>query len=138
MADELSPLFQVELKRPVCIPGLTEDDLNQLVRSLLVTVSDPNFAGFVRSTSGTDVKFNFDSAGNWSGVTAKINSQNVELIPGVGSGQMEIFKGPPSASYPGAGWQIEVDLTKSILSQPENENQWTAFLASRVGVINTI
>lgn len=130
--------FKINIKNPSCIANLSEDDLKQLVQSLEIEVSDEKFGGFVLCTAGTQVKFNFDSSGNFSGVTARLNSKNITLIHGVGSNELSVFKGAPSNVNPGDGWTIEVDLTRRFLNQPANENNWEIFYASRSAVINNI
>lgn len=129
--------FKIDVKDTTCIAGLSEDSVRQLVDSIEITVSDPSFSGFVQSTNGTNVKFNFGSDGNFNGVTAKLNSKNITLIHGAGSNELSIFKGAPSALSPGAGWTVEVDLTKKYLNQPDNQLQWEIFYASRTQVLNT-
>jgi hypothetical protein len=134
----IQDFFDISLKKPVCIEGFSEDSIRAFINALEITVSDDKFGGFVISSNGTYVKFNFDSNGNFSGVTAKIGSKNVTLFQGVGSKELYQFKGPPSASNPGYGWKTEPELTKKYLNQPDNENNWEIFYASRTEVLNTI
>lgn len=134
----IKDFFNISLKKPACIEGLSEDSLRSLVDSLEISVSDEKFGGFVLSSNGTYVKFNFDSNGNFSGVTAKLNSKNVTLFHGVGSKELYVFKGPPTATNPGYGWKVEPDLTKKYLNQPDDENSWEIFYASRTEVLNTV
>jgi hypothetical protein len=138
MSSEISPLFKVALKKPVSIDGLTDDAVRELVASLLISVEEKTFPGFVRSTNGTEVKFVFGPDGNFSGISAKIGGKNVNLIPGAGSSNLETFKGPPNATNPGAGWKVEYDLTRKYFNQPEDESDWEIFYASRIGVLNTL
>ena len=133
----INDFFKISLKKPICIPGLTEDTLRELINAIEIEVNDTNFSGFVQSTNGVLVKFLFGPDGNFSGVTAKLNSQNIPLFTGVGDKQLGIFKGPPTNNNPGSGWETEPDLTVRFLNQPTDENQWEIFFASRVAIINT-
>lgn len=134
MADKNS--LKLKLTRPVCIPGMSEDEVQQLVSAMQVDIVDDQFRGLVYSNGGIKVEFIFGSDGNFSGVYAKIDNKNIALVPGSLSNAMQLFKGSPSNVNPGPGWEIEIDLTKSLLHQEENENNWTAFLASRAPIIN--
>lgn len=128
--------FDITLKKPVCIEGISEDAIRELINALEISVTDDEFTSFVVSTAGTKVKFNFGPDGNFNNVTADINSQKIVLFEGVTGSQLGVFKGSPTATNPGTGWQVEVDLTRKYLNQPINENDWEMFLASRVGIIN--
>lgn len=134
----IKDFFTISLRDTPCIEGLSEDALRELISALEISVSDDKFTGFVLSANGTQVRFNFNSNGNFSGVTARLNSKNVTLINGVGSSELYVFKGPPSATNPGDGWQVEVDLTRTYLNQPPDQNSWEIFYASRAEVLNTI
>lgn len=129
-------LFKINLKKGVCLPNLSEDNIRDIVNSLEVVVKDTDFKGFVRSSNGTVVSFQFDSTGNFAGAFASIGGNRVEIMSGVGSPTASLFIGSPSATSPGAGWEILESLTKTILNQPEDMNQWVLFLARRVPVIN--
>jgi len=139
MSSAITNFFKIGVKKPTCIKGLSEDDLRELVNALLITVTDPTFPGFVRSTNGTDVKFEFDGNGNFAGVSAKLDSKNVFIISGAGGQELGLFKGSPSAANPGPGWRVEIELTRKFFNQnPELESQWEIFVASRIGVLNTL
>lgn len=128
--------FKVSLKKPVCIEGLSEDALREFVAQLQVVLSSKEFTGIVVSSGGTQVRFVFDPTGNFQGVTAKVGGKDIVLIGGAGSSELGIFKGAPSNTSPGAGWEIEEALTRQYLNQPPDRNQWDIFYASRVTVIN--
>lgn len=128
--------LKVELKRMPCIEGLSEDALVAFVNALKVSVEKDEFTGFVLSTKGTEVEFTFGGDGNFLGAYAKVNNQNVPLIHGVNSKRLYLFKGPPTSQNPGAGWTLEVDLTRTYLNQPALESSWEVFFASRSNVIN--
>lgn len=128
--------LNVELKRVPCIEGLSEEALMAFVNALKVSVDRDEFTGFVLSTNGVDVHFTFGGDGNFLGAYAKVNNQNVPILHGVNSQRLYLFKGPPTNTNPGAGWALEVDLTRTYLNQPTNENNWEIFYASRSNVIN--
>lgn len=128
--------LKVALKSPPkCVGNLNEDDLRTLVNSIGIEVVDDDLTGLVTSNQGTRVKFRFDSAGSFSGVFAKIGGKNVNLIPGVSSSNLAVFKGAPTSTNPGVGWQIEEELTKEYFNQPNNQDQWKIFYASRVSIL---
>lgn len=127
--------FKVSVKEPVCVEGLSEDALRALVDALLISVSDKNFGGFVLSSQGVQVKFNFPD-GNFQGVTARVNGQDIVIIPGVKDNGLGVFYGAPSAINPGAGWEIDADLTQRYLNQPPTQDKWEIFYAKRVAVLN--
>ena len=129
-------LFEVKLKSPVCIEGISEDSLRQLVDSLLIESTNEGFSGFVMSSQGVQVFFDFGPDGNFNGIKAKVNGKNVTILPGVNSRALSVFEGPPSASNPGPGWEVVVDLTQTVLGQTGDESQWTVFFAKRVAVFN--
>lgn len=133
MADESS--WKLRVKAPVCIEGLGEDAIQELVNSLEVVITEEDRQKIVTSTGNIQVKLVFGSDGNFSGGFAKIGNKNVAIIPGALSQNMQIFKGSPSTNNPGPGWEPEVELTKTLLHQPDDQNAWTAFLASRTNVI---
>lgn len=130
--------FDISLRKPVCIRGVDEDDLRALVGELAVSVKDKNFGGFVLSSNGVEVKFNFGADGNFDSVTAKLNGQQVVIIPGTTSKFLASFEGPPSATNPGPGWEVNAALTQSIYGQPPDQNQWVIFFAKRVNILNTV
>jgi len=131
-------LFEVSLKTPLCIEGLSEDALRQFVDALQVAYADKQFTSVVLATSGVQVKFNFGSDGNFQGVTAKINGQQVVLIPGTNSKALGVFAGSPSPTNPGPGWEVNATLTQQYLNQPPDQNQWEIFYAQRVNVLNSV
>jgi len=130
--------FDIKLTRPVCLENINEDDLRELINALTISPKDRAFGGFVLSSEGVEVKFNFGADGNFQSVTAKINGQNIVLIPGNTSQVLYTFKGPPSTSNPGPGWNLEAELTQSVLDQPANQTQWEVFFASRADVLNNV
>lgn len=130
--------LKLELKEPVCINGLTEDDLRALVDAIEVSASLDEFENYITSSNGTQVKFSFAGDGNFLGVTAKLNSKTVKLINGVNSNQLYLFKGSPTNTNPGVGFKVESDLTRQYLNQPPNESVWEIFFASREQILNTI
>ena len=128
--------FKIELRKPVCIQSISEDSLRELVDALQVTLKDDTFSGFVLSSGGTSVRFVFGPDGNFQGVVAKVGGKDITLIEGANSSSLGIFKGAPSGTNPGPGWEVEAELTQQYLSQPMNQNDWNIFYASRVSVIN--
>ena len=131
-------LFEILLKAPLCIEGLSEDSVRQLVDSLQIGFKDPEFSSVVTSTAGVQTKVVFGSDGNFQGIFAKINGQQIVLVPGTNSKNLGVFQGPPSATNPGAGWEVDAVLTQKYLNQPADENQWEIFYAKRVNVLNTV
>lgn len=135
MADG-KPL-KVKLIRKLCIPGLSEDDIQAFVEALgVVQTKDGILESIVTSTGGVEVKFIFGSDGNFSGVYAKINGKQIPLIEGINSTQLQTFMGAPSASNPGEGWNLEVELTQKYLNQVGAQSGWEIFYASRKGILN--
>lgn len=129
-------LFSIALKRPVSISALSQDELQELVKALVVTASqEGGFKNLVRSTSGYEVKVSFGSAGEFNGIYAVINNEIVNLVPGANGNALQIFKGAPTSSNPGPGWKVDVDLTRQYLNQGPNENAWDLFFAYRVSNI---
>jgi hypothetical protein len=128
------PVFKIESKYASCC--LPEDCVKSLVDSLVILPLDDG-SNFVKVTGGVEVSVKFGPDGNYAGVYAKINNTFVPLFLGANSGELFIFKGSPSSTYPGVGYQVEVDLTKRKLGQPDDQSQWEMFYASRVGVLNT-
>lgn len=131
-------LFDVSLKKPLCLENLSEDELRAFVNALQITPTDDGFTGLVRSSEGVEVKFNFGSDGNFQSVTAKLNGQQIVIIPGNTSQVLYSFKGPPSSTNPGPGWTLEAELTQDIYDQPANEALWKIFFASRADVLNEL
>jgi hypothetical protein len=127
--------FELSLKKPICIDGLSEDDLRALVNAIQINVVDTTFGGLVK-TNGIAVEFKFGSDGSFQGVYAKMNGQNVAIVPGTSGSALQLFKGSPSAINPGPGWTVETDLTRLYLNQPPDENQWVLFYASRASVLS--
>lgn len=135
MSEETT--FSIEITDPKGIEDLSEDSVRKLVAALKVLPNLKEFKGFVRSTKGVAVKFNFGPDGNFAGVTAKVNGKDVTLIPGVNSNQLTIFYGPPTSTNPGVGWEIEEELTVSVLKQTEgDQNSWELFFAKPVSIFN--
>ena len=130
--------FDISLRKPVCIRGVNEDDLRALVDALDISVKDKNFGGFVLSSNGVEVKFNFGADGNFDSVTAKLNGKQIVIIPGNTSEVRYTFKGPPSSTNPGPGWETDAVLTQKYYNQPPNENDWEIFFAKRVNVLNQL
>lgn len=130
--------FEINVKNPTCIEGISEDALRALVDALTISVKDKKFGNVVLSTGGIEIKFQFGPSGSFEGVYAKQNGQLVTLIPGSSSKGLAIFEGPPSAINPGFGWEVKTDLTVKYLGQPIDENQWEIFYASRVSVLNSV
>lgn len=131
-------LINIRLKKELCLKNFSEDDIRLLVDSLEAEIIDEELSSLVHSTGGIPVKFIFGSDGNFSGVYAKQGGRQIPLIFGVGGNELSIFKGAPSLSNPGPGWEVEVELTRQYLSQPPSENDWQIFFASRAAVINTV
>lgn len=130
--------LKIELKGPVCFPGLSEDQAREFVNALVVKITESVLDGFISAPAVAQMEAKLDSSGNFAGITQLANSQQVIILHGVGSSMLQPFKGPPSANNPGPGWQLENDLTQRFLAQSGNQDTWTIFYASRVGVLNTI
>lgn len=133
----LATRLKVKLGKIPCLSNISEDELRELVDALIVEIEAGAFDNFVTSSGGIDVKFNFSPDGNFAGITAKIDGKSVSLLGGAGGNELTVFKGAPSESNPGPGWQVERDLTISRLGQPQNEADWEIFYATRVSVLNT-
>lgn len=118
-------LFEIELKGSPCIEGISEDALRQLVDALIVRAIDDEFKSIVRAATGVEVFVKSSKE-----ITVKEGGDTVNILPSVG-----IFKGVPSSSNPGAGWEIDEDATLNALNQPADRNQWTLFIACRVSSI---
>lgn len=129
-------LFDIALGEVPCISGLGEDDLRQLADALHVEVDQDKVGTIVTATAGVPIKFTFGSDGGFLGAYARINGQSVPLVLGTGSAELTIFKGSPSSSNPPPGWSVETELTKSVLNQDPDPNNWNLFFASRVSVLN--
>lgn len=119
-----------------CLEGVSQDELIELVNCLKVEVKRDELDSFVLSTKGVEVKFRFGGDGSFLGADAKMNNTFVPLLHGVNSGRLYLFKGPPTNTNPGAGWQLESDLTRKYLNQPVSESNWEVFFASRKNEIN--
>jgi len=128
--------FEIGVKNPTCIEGISEDSLRALVEALTVQIKDKKFANVVMSTGGIEVKVQFGPSGSFEGVYAKQNGKLVTLIPGTSAKGLEVFEGPPSAINPGDGWEVKPELTVKYLGQPTNEAQWEIFYAARKSVLN--
>lgn len=131
-------MLKIGLKGPVCLKDLSEDSLRTFVNALMISADQGSFDGVVLSSQGVKVKFVFGPDGNFDGVTARVDGRDITLIPGTNGGELKIFEGKPTPTYPGAGWIEDAALTQSLLNQPVDNNQWTAFIARRVPVLNTI
>jgi hypothetical protein len=130
----LSDEFKLALKSNVCIEGLSEDTVRQLVDSLQVVAKDT--ANYVKSSGGVQVKVQFGSDGTFNGIYARLNGIQIPLVLGVGSTALQLFKGGVTSVNPGPGWQVEYDLTIKYLNAPPDETAWELFYASRVSTIN--
>lgn len=135
---EVSDQIRVALSKPVCLKGISEDVLRQLVQALEIELKDPDFPGLVTTSAGVEVKFTFGPDGSFQGVTAKINGQHVVLIPGSASQLLQVFKGPPTGVNPGPGWELEPELTKLYLGGSDDQNTWQIFYARRVSILNVL
>ena len=131
-------LLKVELANSVCLDTVSEDDVRALVNALRITIEDKEFEGLVRTTSGTQLKFEFGPDGAFRGLYATLGGKRVMLIPGSNSSGMAIFKGAPSSTNPGAGWALEEDLSRKYLQQTGVLSTWDLFYATRVSVLNNI
>lgn len=132
----MNNFFDIALKQPICVDGLTEDALRALVNALQIKVANKDFGGFVLSSSGVQIKFQFGPDGSFQGVFAKLNGKSTTIIPGTTSKYLAVFEGPPSSVNPGVGWEVNVELTQEYLNQPPDQNQWKIFYAKRVSVLN--
>ena len=92
----------------------------------------------VTANGGINVQFLFGSDGNFMGAYAQIGGVSIPLVFGTGSSNLQVFKGSPSATNPGPGWDVEVALTKKYLSQSGAEATWEIFYASRVAIVSII
>lgn len=129
--------LKITLRKQLCALGFSEDQLQQFVDALQIETSDENIS-FVTSNGSIPIKFVFGSDGNFNGAVAQIGGKAVTIIFGAGSQQLEVFEGPPTASNPGPGWEVEVDLTKKYLSQQGAEGTWEIFYARRKAVLSTL
>lgn len=134
----IKDLFKVSLSKPICIEGFSEDSLRALVEALRVSPKESSFSTVVTSSAGTKVEFRFGSDGNFEGVFAKIDGQQIVLIQGTQGKSLGVFEGPPSSTNPGAGWEVDATLTQKYLNQPPDQTQWEIFYAKRVNVLNTV
>lgn len=131
--DEL----KLSLRTQLCIAGLSEDAIQALVANIQITTPGENNTTIVTANGGIDVQFVFGSDGNFAGAYAQIMGRSIPIIFGTGSTNLQVFKGAPSGTNPGPGWEVEVELTEAYLGQSGAENTWEIFFASRVGVLNT-
>jgi len=131
-------LFPIVVEYPVCVEGMTEDAIRELAKALRAKALTDILQGFVQAPAAARVTFAFDSNGNFVGVTAIINGKPTTLINGLGSEELGLFRGPPTATNPGPGWIIEPELSKAWLHVTGDENTWTGFVASRVEILNTV
>lgn len=127
----------ISLRTQLCIAGLSEDAIQALVAGLQISTPEGSNRTIVTANGGIDVQFIFGSDGNFMGAYAQIMGRSIPLVFGVGSTNLQVFKGSPSGTNPGPGWEVEVELTKAYLGQSGAENTWEIFYASRVGVLNT-
>lgn len=131
--------LKVKLNRNNCIAtSLKVDDMVRLVEALSVPLEDVKELKYlVRSDASVNVEFRFNADGDFAGVYAVLNGKAILLIPGTTSKNLQVFKGAPTDTNPGPGWQIEPELTIEYLSQPSDQNAWVIFYASRKSVLNT-
>lgn len=133
----ITNIFEVTLRKVPCLQNISEDELREIVDALEVAAVLKDFDSFVTSTGGIQVKFEFGPDGNFAGVTAKIDGKAITLIGGAGGNELQLFKGAPTATNPGEGWEIDIDATTSLLNQPTDQTDWEYFYASRKSVLNT-
>ena len=126
--------YKIALSKPVCLEGLSEDGVRQLVEALVITGRD-NPENVVLSSPGVQLFFKFGADGSFEGLYAKQGGVSGVIIPGTSSKGLNVFKGPPSSGNPGAGWEVEVELTKKYLNQSNDQTLWEIFFASRVSII---
>lgn len=129
--------FEVELQNVPCLRNVSEDELREIVNALRVVAQSTDLERFVTSTGGITVKFEFGPDGNFAGVTAKIDGQAINLIGGAGGNELQLFRGAPTATNPGAGWEVDVTATQALLNQGSDQTTWEYFYAGRVSVLNT-
>lgn len=135
MADKI---FKLELSGPVCIPGLSEDSIRELVGALQVRLLEDALEGFVTASRSARVKFANDGDGNFSGVTETVNGKIVTIIKGLGGGELALCEGVPSVTNPGEGWQVIDELSQQLFSQSEDQTTWKYFAARRIGILNSV
>lgn len=129
--------LKISLRTQLCLQGLDEDEVNLLVGNLQLETDDTNNT-LVTANGGVQVKFLFGSDGNFMGAYAQLGGVSIPLVFGVGSTNLQVFKGSPSGTNPGPGWELEVELTQAYLGQNGPESGWEIFYASRVAVVSTI
>lgn len=127
----------ISLRTQLCLAGMSEDEIQQFVNALQIKTVDDSVT-FVTSTGGNSVQFLFGSDGNFMGAYAQLAGVSLPIIFGTGSTNLEVFKGSPSGTNPGPGWEVEVELTQKYLSQSGPEADWEIFYASRVPLVSTI
>ena len=129
--------LKVKLNRNNCVTSLKADDLVRLADALSVPLEDHDDLKYlVRTNASVNVEFRFTADGEFAGVYAVLNGKAILLIPGATSKEVKTFKGSPTDTNPGEGWQVEPELTTKYLNQPVDENAWEIFYASRVSVLN--
>lgn len=129
--------LKIVLRGLICLQNLTQDDLQAIVSNLDIKVEGDNIT-FVTSTGGIQVKFLFGSDGNFNGVYAQLGGVSIPIIFGTDSSNLEVFEGPPGASNPGPGWEVDVEASKVITHSIGDEANWRYFIARRVPVVSTI
>lgn len=129
--------FKLQLVGDGCVDGFTEDSLNDFINKVVVVVDSKDLAGFVTAPKNTRTGFGYDSNGNFTGITAKIAGKIVTLFPGLNGGQMAIYEGAPTDTYPGVGWEVDVPGSKLLFSQSDDQTTWKYFLARRKEVLNS-
>lgn len=131
------PTFKLVLNGVPCLECMTADDVTKLLSVIGIEMSE-KIKSFVTSNGNSEIKFVIGSDGNFEGVITTINGQAVILIHGTNSQMLQAFRGPPSGSNPGNGWEVDVDATRTLMGQPVNQDEWTYFYASRKRILNAI
>lgn len=131
-------VFKLELAGPVCIPGLSEDAVRELFNAARFVIDSGDLDGLVTSSRATRTHFGHDATGNFSGVTEIINGQFSQIIPGLGSDQLGMWSGQPTATKPGPGWEVDPVASQQVFAQSSDQSTWTYFIARRVGILNTV
>lgn len=129
--------LKIVLRTQLCLLGVSEDEIQALVGNLSVETVDKNTT-LVTANGGIQVQFVFGSDGNFVGAFAQLGGKSITIIFGTGSGYRGFFRGSPSATNPGPGWQVDVEASRRYLQQSGPENTWDAFYAERVAVVSTI
>lgn len=125
----------ITLRKQICIPNWSESEIREFVAALEISPREDNT--FFVTSNGARVMFVIGADGNFAGAFMQVGGIQVPIIFGTNSPALQVFKGNPTATNPGPGWMVEVDLTRRYLSQSGPEPTWEIFFASRVGVINT-